>query len=882
MLSDLLIRLRGLFRRNAVENELDNELRFHFDQQVTKFVQSGLPLAEARRRARLLIGGSDQIKEECRDARGTHFLETLANDIRYGLRMLRKSPGFTVVAVLILALGIGASTAIFSVVEAVLLRPLPFKDPSRLVDVWMKNTKHDVRQGITSYPEFLDWKKQNNLFASMAVYRETHGATLSGVSNPVRLHGAVVSPGFFEVLGVNPLLGRTFLPDEDLGGKADVVVLSQELWRTHFQSDPNITGKSAVIGGKPYTIVGVMPGSFQFPILAEPIEIWVPLAAYDGSMPTHRGNQIYSVIARLRPGISIAQASSQIDSIETRLALQYPNTHTPGDGAYVSPLLPDLVNGTQDALLVLFGAVTVVLLIACANVANLILARAVGRSREFAIRRALGAGRARLVQQLLTESVLLAALAGAFGLLLGYWTIQALVSLGPRDIPRIVAVHVDSYVFAFTLTLTLLTSVLFGFAPALRAARSDLANSLKDRLPAGMGKGGTRLRESLIICEVALSLIMLPAAGLLLRTLWHLTNVNAGFDPNQVLTFSVELPSAYNDPRTTAFYSELLPRLRALPGVEQVSAVFPLPFSGNGITTDFVIQGRPSDPASPTAADLCVAGRDYFRTMHISLLRGREFEERDGGAGKSVAIVNQAFTKLYFPNEDPLGKRIQANVATSGTPSRMSEIIGVVANIKLASLREEPKPVVFVPIPQLPIGALSVIIRSGQTPGVLMPGVREQVHSIEPDSLVFRGKTLDQYLNVTLGQPRFMALLLSVFATLAIVLATVGLYGSVAYAVSQRTHEIGIRMALGAMPGTVLKLILGRSLKLALTGAALGLSGAFVLTRLMKSLLFGVSSSDPLTFIGTAILMASVAVVACYIPARSATRVDPIVALRNE
>jgi putative ABC transport system permease protein len=869
-------------RRKRGMEDLDQDIRDHIERETQDNIERGMPPADARYAALRKFGNMTRVAEETREVWSFVWLEQLLRDVHFGLRMLRKSPGFTTVAVLTLALGIGANTAIFSVVDAVLLRPLPFQDPGRLEDVWVNNPKHGALQKFTSYPEFLDWKKQNSVFASMAVYRETHGATLTGTGDPVRLHAAIVSPDFMDVLGVQPLMGRTFLPEEEVAGKANVAILSQDLWRTQFQSDPDIAGKSAAISGKAYRIVGVMARGFQFPILAEPIDLWLPLAAYDASMATQRGVHIYSTLARLRPGISFAQATSQINAVENRLALQYPDNHTPGDGANVSPLLPDLISGSEDALVILFGAVAIVLLIACANVANLLLVRAVGRSREFAVRCALGASRARLVQRLLTESVLLAILAGAFGLLLGYWAIGALVSVGPRDIPRLAAVHLDAQVFLFTLAVSLVTSVLFGLVPALRTSKTDLSVSLKQRISAGAGKHELRLREALIVSEVALSLISVTAAGLLLRTLSQLESVNMGFDPSHVLTFATDLPSSYNDARTTAFYDQLLPRLRALPGAKQLSAVFPLPFSGTGITTQFDIEGRPSDPASPTNADLAAAGLDYFRTMHIALLRGRDFLPADGQRGKWVAIVNQAFAKRYFPNEDPLGKRIKSDAQTSDTPAQMSTIVGVAADIKVESLREDPKPLVFVPIVQLPIGALSVVIRTRQSPGPMMSAIREQVHALEPDALVFRGKTLDQYLSVTLGQPRFSALLLTVFAGLAMLLAMIGLYGAVAYAVSQRTNEIGIRVALGAVPGTVLRLVLGRGLILALTGCAIGLAGAMLLTRLMTSLLFGVSATDPATFAGVAILMAGVAVVACYIPARRALRVDPMVALRYE
>jgi putative ABC transport system permease protein len=465
---------------------------------------------------------------------------------------------------------------------------------------------------------------------------------------------------------------------------------------------------------------------------------------------------------------------------------------------------------------------------------------------------------------------------------LGYWAIGALVSVGPHDIPRIASLRLDSRVFFFTLGLALLTSVLFGLAPALRSSKSELGESLKERAPVGAARNRYRFRDSLIVTEIALSMVLVIAAGLLLRSLWRLEHVNAGFEPANVLTFSTDLPSAYTDRQTDEFFHELLSRLRALPGVEGVSAVFPLPLSGNNIGTGFAIEGRPSDPASLISADLCVAGIDYFRTMHIRLLRGREFEQGDGQASKWVAIVNEAFAKRYFPNEDALGKRLKANAETSGTPAQMSRIVGIVADTKVFSVGEEPRPIVYLPVPEFPIGALSVLIRTAQSPAMLLPAVRDRVHSIEPAAMVFRGETLDQYLSLSLGQPRFNALLLSVFGALAMVLAIVGLYGAVAYTVSQRTNEIGIRMALGATPNAVLRMVLGRGMHLALTGGVIGVAATFLLTRVMKSLLFGVGAMDPFTILGVSMLMGTVAVAASYIPARRAMRVDPMVALRYE
>jgi predicted permease len=881
-LSSIRLFTSALFSRSRMEHELDDELGAHIRERAADLERSGLSRSEAERRARLEFGGYQKFKEECREALGPRLFDTLVQDLRYAIRMLRGSPGFTTVAVLTLALGIGANTAIFSVVEAVLLRPLPFKDPERVVDLWQNNPQHGDWQGETSYPEFLDWKKQSSVFESMAVYRDSNATTLLGTANPVRLHGGIVSTDFFRVLGVNPQMGRSFDSEQDVPGGAKVAVISNALWRTQFHSDPHVVGRSVSIEEKDYRIVGVMPPGFEFPILTEPIDLWIPLATYDGTMPSERGDHIYWAFARLREGVGFEEATSQINAIENRLAVQYPDSHIPGDGANVSPLLPDVVGGTRQALLILFGAVTIVLLIACANVANLILVRAAGRSREFTIRRALGARRARLVRQLLTESVLLGGLAGSFGLILGYWATGVLLSAGPHDIPRLADVRLDGRVFAFTLGISLLTTVLFGLVPALRTSRSGLGEGINERALVGGAKNRNRLRDALTVSEVALSLVMVVAAGLLLRTLWRLERVNTGFDPANVLTFNIDLPSRYSDQKTSSFYDELLTQIRGVPGVEQVSAVFPLPLSGDEIRTGFEIEGHPALARSPITAGLCVAGRGYFQTMHIPLMRGREFAEGDGESGHPVAIINQAFAARYFPNEDPLGKRIKPNAETNGTPAQMSEIIGISADTKVTSLREESLPSVFVPIRQFPIGALSVVIRSAQSPGMLLSSVRDRVQAIEPAALLFRGKTLDQYLGTSLGQPRFNALLLSVFGALAMVLAIVGLYGAVAYQVSQRTSEIGIRMALGALPSAVLRLVLASGVRLALTGGAIGTIGALMLTRLMKDLLFGIGITDPVTYLGVAILMAGATVAACYIPARRATRVDPMVALRHE
>jgi putative ABC transport system permease protein len=624
-----------------------------------------------------------------------------------------------------------------------------------------------------------------------------------------------------------------------------------------------------------------MPPGFTFPLSIDPVAVWLTMAT-DGGMATGRGVAIYNVITRLKPGITVAQATAQASTIFQGIVARFPKNHTEGWDVHAIPTLSDLVSNSRDALLVLFAAVGMVLLIACVNVANLILSRGAHRRREMALRTALGASRVRVVRQLLTESLLLALFGGALGLAAGYWATIFLVRLGPQDIPRLASVRPDASVFLFALVVSILTSVLFGLVPALRVSKLELSDALKERAQSGHA-ARSRFRDALIVAEVALSLLTVLGAGLLLQTLWHLEKTHPGFDANNVFTFSLQLPSGFRDPQRVAFFRQLLPRVRALPGVTSASAVFPLPFlAGAGITTRFQIEGQGPDENQWPRADYAAVDEEYFRAMRVSLLKGQDFAEVHAGPDHAVAVINETFARQYFTNENPIGKRLKPDVETNGTPAHMAEIIGVVADVKTSNLREDATPLVYVPQAQFPINAMTLVLRSAADPRPLVAAVRQETQAVAPGALLFSGKSLEQQIGMTLGQPRFNALLLAVFAALALGLAMVGLYGAISYAVSQRTHEIGIRMALGAAPATMMKLMLGSGLRLALVGTALGLAAAFLFARLMTGLLFGVSATDPLTFLSVAALLTLVALAACYIPARRAVRVDPMVALRYE
>src|ERR1700728_1241457 len=804
----------------------------------------------------------------------------LLNDIRYGIRMLMKNPGFAIIAVLTLALGIGANTAIFSVVNAELLRPLPFRDSGRLARVAATNSPIHSSNGSTSYPDFADWRAQNKVFEKMAAYTNTT-FTLSGLEKPAHLEGASVSADLFEMLGVAPELGRTILPEED-EPHHHVVILSDGIWREKFGGDPAIIGRTITLDNIGYTVVGVMPPAFRFPLQGEPKMTWSTMSGL--SMAQERGAHFLTCVAKLKPGVTFAQAQAAMDVIAGSLSKQYPDSNT-YMGVRVTSEQERVTQAIRPALLVMMIAVGLVLLIACVNVANLLLARATTRGREIAIRTAMGAGRIRVVRQLLTESLLLAIVAGILGAALAFWGSDILVRLSPENLPRVAEIHIDGWALAFTAGLSLLTGILFGLAPALQSTHSNIVEALKEAsLSTTAGRSRHGLRSSLVIVEMALALILLLSAGLLIRSLIRLQDVNPGFDPHNVMTASLDLPDAkYSDPKKAEFFRELIPQLQVIPGVQSAAAVFPLPMSGDEIRTSFQIEGRPvAKSDEPHTSVRCVTP-NYFGTMRIPLLQGREFTERDDASATSVLIVNQAFAQQFFPGEDAIGKHIQAGISNSGPGTApMREIVGVVGNVKFEDLTTEFSPESYIPYGQLQFGSMTIVARSSKDPEGLAKPIASVVQSLDKDLPAYAPKTVEQYLGGTIAVPRFNTFLLAIFAALAMVLTAVGLYGVISYTVAQRTHEIGIRMALGAQPGDMLRLVVGQGMRLALFGVGLGLVGAFGLTRFLSSLLFGVSSTDPLSFAVVVTMLLGVVLLACYIPARRAMRVDPMVALRYE
>jgi putative ABC transport system permease protein len=813
-------------------------------------------------------------------------MEMFWQDIRYGVRMLLKAPSISIVATIALALGIGANTAIFSVVNAVLLRPLAFPNSERLMNVWETDSTRGYVRGSASYPNFVDWRDQSHGFEHMASYHN-NDFILTGRGESARLQGAVVNADLFPLLGASPVIGRGFLPGEDNPGDTGrVVVLSQQLFQQRFNSDPNVLNQSMVLDGKTYTIVGVMPAAFQFPVQNDPVELWTTVAVdREGEEPItqQRGAHYMNVIARLKPGVSREQAQAEMTAISTRLEQQYPDKDL-HKSTRLEPTLEALVGDVRPALLILLGAVGFVLLIACANVANLLLARAMTRHKEMAIRSALGASRMRVIRQLLTESVILSLAGGALGLVLAVWWSDLLVALGKENIPRALQVGLDWRVLGFTLLVSVLTGVVFGLVPAIHSSKTELTESLKEGGRTGSeGARRNRIRGVLVVGELAIAVVLLVGAGLLIQSLWRLRNVSPGFDSQNLLTFVVGIPEVkYPTDKQEPFYRELVKRVESLPGVRSASSIIPLPLNGDSFVISFETEGRPVEKGNQPSADFFAIEEGYFKTLGVSMLKGREFTERDNKTAPPVIIVNQAFAMKFFPGEDPIGKRIKPGISTNSDKPAMREIVGVVSDVRNRNLSSELKAGYFIPAAQMPFNQMTLIVRTGNDPHSLITAVQNEVHAMDQEVPVFSIKTMDEYISATVATPRFNATLLVIFAAVALVLTIVGLYGVMSYSVAQRTNEIGIRMALGAQTGDVLRLIVSQGFKLVLLGLGIGLVGAFALTRVIATLLFGVTTKDPLTFAGVAVLLALVALFACYIPARRATRLDPLHALRYE
>ena len=805
-------------------------------------------------------------------------MDTLFQDLRYAVRTLLKNRSFTAVAVLALALGIGANTAIFSVVNAVLLRPLPYDEPDRLVLIETNNPQQKIKQAPTSLPDFLDWSEQQSAFQQIAAFSRW-STVLTGGGEPERLSTGFVSGGLFSTLGVKPIHGRTFSDGEDLPGAETVLVVSSGLWKRRFGSDPGLVGQTITLDGKSGTVIGIVPDLFND--LVGKVDVWLPLVRDTNEWP--RDSRGLRVVGRLKPGVSLKQADTDISGIAARLQEQYPKENA-GWGADVVSLHGSIVGDVRAPLLILLGAVGFVLLIACANVANLLLARAATRQKEVAIRTALGASRPRIIRQLLTESTLLALVGGAFGVLLAVWGIRLLIAISPDDIPRVNEINLDGRVLIFAVVVSLLTGLVFGIAPAFQASKLNLNESLKEG-----GRGSSegfrrnRIRSLLVVSELALALVLLIGAGLLIKSFIRLQSVSPGFNPENVLTVGLSLPNGKYRARQSrvAFFDQLMSRLESLPGAQSAALTLNLPLSGGGVSSwhGVVLEGHPIIPEETTQTENRIISPSYFRTMGIPLLKGREFTPQDNRQdAPPVVAVSDTVAKRLWPDEDPIGKQLRFG----NDEPFAREVVGVVGDIKRFGLDSSDDFATYVPYAQQPWTNMLIVARATSDPTSLAVAIKGAVQEVDKDQPIHNITTLEKVVANSTSQRRFNLLLLGVFASVALILAAVGIYGVMSYSVTQRTHEIGIRMALGATPTDVLRLIVGQGLTLALIGVSIGIGAAFAVTQVLESLLYGVSATDPMTFAGTALLLGAVALAASFIPARRATKVDPMVALRYE
>jgi predicted permease len=882
VLNDLLFRLRSLFRRNAAETELDDELHFHFERQVQKYESSGLAREEALRRARLEFGGIDQVKEECREARGVHFMEELFQDVRYGLRMLRKSPGFTAVALLTLALGIGANTAIFSVVYGVLLRPLPYQDSGRVIV--LNETTPSVGRVSVSYQNFLDWRTQTRSFSRMNVVASV-SFNLAGVNQPENISGEAVSPDFLAMLGVHPLLGREFDAAEEKAGTAPVLLLGYQLWQSHLGGDRNAIGRTINLDGRGFTIIGVLPPGFRSIDKTDimlPIGVWAMLNPEEARERGDRGDM--RAVGRLAPRVSLGQAHAEMDAIAARLATAYPVSNAQC-GVSLRPIREVFVGDIQPAILILFGAVIFVLLIACANVANLFLMRGAARMREIALRIALGATRGRIVRQMLAESFVLAFFGGLLGLAISIAGIRGLAQLIPMDMQGGATVNLNGAVLLFAAVAVLLSSVMFGLVPAMQLTKPEVQSELKEGGRAvSAGTGQNRLRGVLAIAEIAVALILLVGAGLMVKSLYRLLAVDPGFKTERVLTMEMDLRTAQyaKGPAILNFWQQVLDRVGALPGVEAAALGTVVPLTDSHSRSDITIEGMPlPKPGSFPHPDEHKVSPGYVKALGVPLLRGREFTDADNANAPKVGMINARLARQFFPNQDALGKRFMFG-RPSEKPPEWITIVGLTADTKLYGLENPARLEVYLPLRQSVSGDMTLVVKSAADPAALTSSIRGAIASIDKDQPIFAVATMQELVNNSVSTRRITLILLGLFSALALVLAAIGIYGVISYSVAQRTHEIGIRMALGAGRGEVLRMILAQGAKIAGAGLVIGIAASFGLTRLMAKLLFSVSSADPLTFCAVAFVLVLVAMLACYIPARRALRVDPIIALRYE
>src|SRR5438874_791228 len=871
---------RNLFRRTAVEQELSAELAQAFEFLVESKIRDGTSTSEARRLAAIELGGVEQLKEEIREVRAGYNLEALFRDVRFGLRMLLKTPVFTVLAVATLGLSIGANTAIFSLVNGVLLRPLPFPDPDRIIYIEGKNPAAGISQSNISFLDFTDWSQQTDLFASTAAYWTGEAHLGADGAEPERVPRAGVTTGFFSVLGVQPLLGRTFVPEDDKGWPQTVAIISHGLWKRRFGSDPAIVGKQVQMSSMPLTIIGVMPPGFEYP---EQTQIWVTSAVNLRDEP--RDNRVWSAIARLNAGIDLKQAQTRLSAINAQLDKQFQETNKGWD-VFLSTLQEQLVREVKPSLLALLGAVGFVLLIACANVANLLLARSAARQKEIAIRSAMGASRTRLLRQMLTESILLSAIGGVAGLVLSIWLTDVLMSMLPEGAPRLEQVGIDYRVLTFALGVSALTGLLFGIIPALQASKLDVTSALKEGGRSGEGHRRTSARSLLLIGEVALSLTLLVGAGLLIKSFLRLQEVRPGFNAHNVLTahLSLQGPKYKKDQQYVEFFRQLNERLEAEPGVQAVggSVNLPLEATGYAIGRGFIPEGRPLTVEESKEAMFTTITGDYFRALQIPLVSGRFFEPRDNADGPKVVIINETTAKRHFGSPAAaIGKRLSIWAPFRGhNETFMREIVGVVGDTKTGSLTGEGDRQIYVPHAQdSQWNFMGLVIRTTGDPAAFARTLRREVQALDQDQPIYNVHTYDDVVMNSLGTRRVSMQLFTVFACAALLLAAVGIYGVMAYSVTHRTQEIGIRMALGAQKSDVLRLVVRQGMTLTLIGVIAGLAGAFALTRLLANLLFGVTATDPATFAAIPLVLLFVGLLACYLPSRRAARLDPTIAL---
>jgi predicted permease len=874
-----LVRLGGLFNKERSDRAFADEVESHLQMHIDDNLRSGMTAEEARRSALIQLGGVTQTKELYGERRGIPAVETLLQDLRFAARMLRKNPGFTLIAILILALGIGANTAMFSVVRAVLLKPLAYYDPDRIVTLasfW----KADASKGQVSGPDFHDWHDQSSAFEAMAYYAGWDTSVTAGTSTGATAEyarAAMITSEFFRVFGVSPAVGREFSTEEAKRGGSGAAIISYPYAARHFGKDANALGNPIRMAGKTLDIVGVMPPGFGFP---DRTDIWYPANTIAPETES-RGGHNYRVIARLQNGVPLGQAQAQMTAIGARLEQKYPDSNK-GKSVAVTQLRDEMVSNFRLTLYVMLAAVGVVLLIACANLANMLLAKAVARTREIAIRTAVGASRSRIVRQLITESILLALVAGVVGVALAFWGSRTLVALAPTDVPRLAEASIDTTVLAFALGVSLLASLLFGLAPALQVLRVDLNTSLKQSVQrSGSGSLADRMRQALVVAEIALSVILVAGAGLFIKSFVALQNVELGFRPERVLVVGTSVPASDLESarRATRFYKQLLPVLRAIPGVLEAGATMAPP-GHTGSDGGYWIDHLPAalEVSAPQAV-FSVVSPATFTTLGIPLQRGRDFNDGDTYDAAFTAVVNEALARHAFPNQDPIGHSIYCGLDSMNA----MKIVGIVGNVRQYGPAREPSPEIYMPYEQHPQPAtnLSVLVRTSMQPGAISPVVREKIHELSADVPV-KFTTMEALNSEGVAAPRFRTVLLGIFAALAVGLALAGVYGVMSYVVGQRSNEIGLRMALGASPRDVMRLILRQTLLLASAGIVIGLAGAAGVTQLLASMLFEVKATDPLTYAAVVVLLVIAALVASYIPARRAMRVDPMIALRYE